>query len=397
MPFRLSDRSAFVVRSEIRNMSLECDRVGGINLSQGVCDTPVPTAVRQAAESAIEEGWNTYTAHTGIAELRYAIAQKLQQFSGLAIDPESELVVSAGSTGAFYSACMALLNPGDEVLLFEPFYGYHLSTLNATGLAARFVKMEPPDWSFRIEDVVNACTPRTRAIMICTPANPCGKIFTAEELTLLGQIAIERDLIIFTDEIYEHFTYDGRKHICPATIPGLRDRTVVISGLSKTFSVTGWRIGFAAASAKWAEAIGYFSDLIYVCAPAPLQVGVARGLMRLEPRFFEGLSRKYQVKRDKICHSLTAAGLTPYAPAGAYYVLANTENLPGRSPKEKSMFLLEQAGVACVPGDSFFHDGAGDNLARFCFAKDDAILDEACLRLEQFGAKYACAAANCGA
>lgn len=397
MPFRLSERSAFVVRSEIRNMSLECDRVGGINLSQGVCDTPVPAPVREAAESAIEEGWNTYTAHTGITELRQAIAQKLWQYSGLAIDPETELVVSAGSTGAFYSACMALLNPGDEVLLFEPFYGYHLSTLNATGLNARFVKLEPPDWSFRVEDVIRACTPRTRAMMICTPANPCGKVFTTDELALLGQVAVERDLILFTDEIYEHFTYDGRKHICPAAVPGLRDRTVMISGLSKTFSITGWRIGFAVAAAKWAEAIGYFSDLIYVCAPAPLQVGVARGLARLEPEFFEGLSKKYQSKRDKICNSLLAAGLTPYAPAGAYYVLANTENLPGSSPKNKAMFLLEKAGVACVPGDSFFHDGAGNDLARFCFAKDDAILDEACLRLEQFGAKYACAAASCGA
>lgn len=396
MPFPLSERSACVVRSEIRNMSLECDHVGGINLSQGICDTPVPEPVSRAAQAAIEEGWNTYTAHTGLAELRQAIAWKLERFSRLSIDPETELVVTGGSTGALYSACMALLNPGDEVILFEPFYGYHLSTLSATGLVAKFVRLAPPEWTFRIEDLARACSPRTRAIMICTPANPCGKVFSGAELELLRDFAVERDLILFTDEIYEHFVYDDHRHICPATVPGLRDRTIMISGFSKTFSITGWRIGFAVAAEKWAEAIGYFSDLIYVCAPAPLQVGVARGLAQLQPEYFESLSQKYQVKRDKICRALAQAGLEPYIPAGAYYVLANIESLPGNSSKERAMFLLEKGRVACVPGDAFFHDGAGRNLARFCFAKDDAVLDEACSRLETFGAKYAVAAACCG-
>jgi len=396
MPFPPSDRSAFVVRSEIRNMSLECDRVGGINLSQGVCDTPVPEPVRRAAQEAIDAGWNTYTAHTGISELKQQIARKLKTYSGLTVDPEREVVVSGGSTGAFYSACMALLNPGDEVILFEPYYGYHLSTLNATGLAATFVRLEPPDWTFRMEDVTRACTSRTRAIMLCTPSNPCGKVFTGPELEMLGQFATERDLIVFTDEIYEHFIYDGR-HVCPATLGSLRDRTVVISGFSKTFSITGWRIGFAATNARWAEAIGYFSDLIYVCAPAPLQMGVARGLAQLEPEFFEGLSAVYLAKRNKICGALEAAGLTPYVPAGAYYVLCKTDGVPGSTSKQKAMFLLEKAGVACVPGDSFFRDEAGKDLVRFCFAKNDAVLDEACFRLEEFGVKYGCAAASCGA
>jgi aminotransferase len=228
--------------------------------------------------------------------------------------------------------------------------------------------------------------------MVCTPANPCGKVFTAGELELLAQIAAERDLIVFTDEIYEHFVYDGRKHICPATISGLRERTVVISGFSKTFSITGWRIGFAVAPARWAEAIGYFSDLIYVCAPAPLQLGVARGLAQLEPEYFESLSGEYQAKRDKICGALSAAGLEPYVPAGAYYVLADIQCLPGRSSKERAMFLLEKSGVACVPGDSFFHDDSGEYLARFCFAKDDLVLDEACFRLEKFASCYSRAA-----
>jgi aminotransferase len=394
MQLQLSARSACVVRSEIRNMSLECDRVGGINLSQGVCDTPVPDAVLRSAKEAIDGGWNTYTAHTGITELRHAIARKLENFSKLAVNAETEVVVTSGSTGAFYSACMALLNPGDEVILFEPFYGYHLSTLVATGLTAKFVRLHPPDWTFEIADVIRACTARTRAIMICTPANPCGKVFTSAELVLLGQVADERDLIVFTDEIYEHFTYDGRKHVCPATVPAMRERTVVISGFSKTFSITGWRIGFAAAKPKWAEAIGYFSDLIYVCAPAPLQVGVARGLSKINNEFIKSLSEQYQTKRDKICGALVAAGLQPYVPAGAYYVLANTASLPGNSSKERAMFLLEKAGVACVPGDSFFHNSSGEHLARFCFAKDNTVIDEACFRLERFGSRFARAVAG---
>jgi aminotransferase len=397
MSLRFSERSACVVRSEIRNMSLECDRAGGINLSQGICDMPVPEAVGKAAQRAIDDGWNTYTAHTGIAELRQAIARKLERYSGLTINPDTELVVSGGSTGAFYCACMALLNPGDEVILFEPFYGYHLSTLSATGLRANFVRLRPPGWTFRIEDVARACTPQTRAIMICTPANPSGKVFTRAELETLRDLAIEKDLIVFTDEIYEHFIYDGVRHICPATIPGLRERTIVISGFSKTFSITGWRIGFAVADARWAEAIGYFSDLIYVCAPAPLQIGVARGLAELQPEYFESLSEEYRVKREKICGALAGAGLEPYVPAGAYYVLANIESLPGRSSKERAMFLLEKAGVACVPGDAFFHDDGGKDLARFCFAKDNAVLDEACRRLERFGVENSRVTASCGA
>ena len=384
MPLSLSERSDCVMRSEIRNMSLECDRVGGINLSQGVCDTEVPLPVRRGAREAIEAGQNTYTAHIGIQELRRVLARKIETYSGLEVDPENELVVSAGSTGAFYSACMALLDPGEEIILFEPFYGYHLSTITATGLKPRFVRMSPPDWTFRMEDLEAACGPRTRGIMICTPGNPTGKVFSRAELEAIAGFAARHDLFVFTDEIYEHFLYDGRRHICPATLPGMKERTIVISGLSKTFSITGWRIGYSVSDARWAKSIGYFSDLIYVCAPAPLQAGVAKGLAELGPEYFAGIAAEYQAKRDRICASLASAGLTPCVPQGAYYILAETGALPGRTAKQRAMYLLEQAGVACVPGDAFFHDGEGRQLARFCFAKEDAVLDEACRRLEQF-------------
>lgn len=370
------------MQSEIRNMSIECDRVGGINLSQGVCDTEVPIEVRRGAQEAIDLGVNTYTRYDGLAALRQAIAAKQLRFTGMAVDPEREIVVSAGATGALYCACLALLNPGDEVIVFEPFYGYHISTLIATQAVPVYVRMAPPDWTFSHDALERARSPRTRAIIVNTPANPSGKVFTREELEIIARFAEKFDLFVFTDEIYEHFLYDGRRHIAPATLPGMAERTVTISGLSKTFSITGWRIGYCLCDARWAQTIGYFNDLVYVCAPAPLQMGVAAGLNALGAAYYDGLSRMYAAKRDKICDALTRAGLTPYLPQGAYYVLADISSLPGKNSKEKAIHLLHATGVACVPGEAFFHNEGGENLARFCFAKEDSILDAACRKIE---------------
>ncbi|HYF52455.1 MAG TPA: pyridoxal phosphate-dependent aminotransferase, partial [Planctomycetota bacterium] len=277
MALSLSRKSECVMQSEIRNMSIECAKVGGINLSQGVCDTEVPVEVRRAAQAAIDEGFNIYTRYDGLKELRASLSRKLQR-QGIKADPEGEIVVSAGSTGVFYSACLALLNPGDEVILFEPYYGYHVSTLRAVDAVPAYVTMRAPDWTFTAQDLENARTPKTRAIMVNTPANPSGKIFKRSELEQIAAFAQKHDLFIFTDEIYEYFVYDGWEHVSPLTIPGIRERAIGISGLSKTFSVTGWRIGYGVCDAKWAQTLGYFSDLVYVCAPSPLQIGVARGL-----------------------------------------------------------------------------------------------------------------------
>lgn len=382
MALNLSDRHEWVMQSEIRNMSIECDRVGGINLSQGVCDTEVPLAVRRGAQEAMDAGINTYTHYAGLMELRHAIADKQQRFTGMSVDPETEIIVSAGATGALYCACLALLNPGDEVIVFEPYYGYHLSTLVATQAVPVYVRMSPPDWSFSYADLEKAKTPRTRAMIVNSPANPSGKVFSQADMETIARFAIDNDLFVFTDEIYEHFLYDGRRHIVLATLPGMKERTITISGLSKTFSITGWRIGYCLCEARWAQAIGYFNDLVYVCAPAPLQIGVAKGLMSLGPEYYQGLSVEYRGKRDKICAALARAGLTPHIPQGAYYVLADMSAVPGSTSKEKAMYLLRKTGVACVPGEAFYHDDSGENLARFCFAKDDAILDEACKKLE---------------
>lgn len=363
-------------------MSLACDAAAGVNLAQGVCDTPVPPEVLAGAKRGMDAGVNSYTRYDGIAALRQAVAAKMRSLYGLAVDAESEVVASAGSTGAFYAACLALLDPGDEVILFEPFYGYHVNTLESVEAVPKYVRLRAPDWSFDPAELRAAVGPRTKAIMVNTPANPSGKVFSREELEHVQALAAERDLIVFTDEIYEHFVYDGRRHLPPAALPGIRERCVTISGASKTFSVTGWRVGYAVANPEWARMIGYMSDLVYVCAPAPLQAGVAAGLAELPDSYYEGLRAEYDAKRAKVCSALTKAGLPPVSPQGAYYILADVSRLPGTTGKERAMHLLEKTGVAAVPGEAFYsrpEDGHG--FARFCYAKTDADLDEACRRL----------------
>lgn len=382
MALGLSNRSSHFEQAEIRSMSIECEKIGGINLAQGVCDTPVPRAIREGACLGMDAGVNTYTRFDGLAQLRHAIAKKLYEQQGLKADPESEIVVSAGSTGALYCVCLALLDPGDEVILFEPYYGYHVNTLLAVEARPCFIALEPPDWTFSFNELERRVTKKTKAILVNTPANPSGKVFTRAELESIAEFAIRHDLFIFTDEIYEHFLYDQRVHVSPASIPGIADRTITISGFSKTFSITGWRIGYSVSSPQWAKRIGYMNDLVYVCAPAPLQYGVAVGLSRLTNEFFLGLAQQYEAKRALLCGVLQKVGLIPYVPQGAYYVLADVSSLPGSNSKDKAMFLLRRSGVASVPGESFFHNDRGKNMVRFCFAKTDAELQDACGRLE---------------
>lgn len=377
-----SRRCDLVRQSEIRQMSIESDKVEGINMSQGICAIPSPALVRAAAAAAMEAGENSYTRYDGIAELRAAIARKLKWFNGIAADPATDIIVSAGSTGAFYSACLALLDPGDEVILFEPSYGYHISTLRAVEAVPVFVTMSPPDWTFDPAALEKAATPRTKGILVNTPANPSGKVFTRAELEAIAAFAAQHDLFVFTDEIYEHITYDGRPHVSPGSLPSLAARTITISGVSKTFSVTGWRIGYSVSEASWARMIGYMSDLVYVCAPAPLQWGVAKALDGLPAAHYETLRGELAVKREKICTALKRGGLSPCVPQGAYYVLADVSKLPGRTAKERAMGLLRDKGVAFVPGEAFFRDPAdGARLGRFCFAIPDDELEEACRRL----------------
>ncbi len=359
-------------------MTMECDRVGGVNLAQGVCDTELPAAVVEGAIQAIRDGHNIYTRLDGVAPLREAIAEKLGRDNGLTVDPNSEVLVTSGATAGFYAAAMALLDPGDEVVLFEPFYGYHLNTLAALRVRPVTVPLEWGNWALDLDRLRAAITPRTRAIVVNSPSNPSGKVFTRAELEAIAEVAERHDLFVFTDEIYEYFVYDGMEHISAATLPGMAERTISISGLSKTFSITGWRIGYLTASARWMPAIAYFHDLVYVCAPSPFQYGAAAGLVRLPASFYAELAAEYQAKRDMLCAALVAAGMRPHVPAGAYYALADVSSLGGASAKDKARTLLRERGVAAVAGTAFFADGRGEDLLRFCFAKRDEELRRAC-------------------
>lgn len=382
MPKGLSHRAQGARTSPIRSMTSACARAGGINLAQGVCDTPVPEIVRRGAQEAIEAGANTYTRADGVPQLRAALAAKMRRDDGLDYDPESEIVVTSGATGAFYVAAQALLEPGDEVILFEPYYGYHRNTLESLGVTPVYVPLRAPEFSLSLAELEAAVTPRTRALVINTPGNPSGKVWTRAELEAAGEIARARDLWLFADEVYEHFVFDGRRHVSPASLPGLRERTITMNALSKTFAITGWRIGWVAAPRALAEAFAHLHDLVYVCAPAPLQLGCARGLEKLGPEYYAAISAEYERKRDQLCAALAAAGLTPNAPSGSYFALADLSPLPGETGDERALALLERCGVACVPGTAFWRGAEGHRLGRFCFGKTDADLAEACRRLK---------------
>lgn len=377
-----NQRLAGLVQSEIRAMTLACTQVQGINLAQGVCDTGVPPVVVDAAKQAMEQGLNTYTRYDGLAELRQALAKRMSVFNHMTVNSETEVTVSAGATGAFHCVCMGLLQPGDEVIIFEPYYGYHVSTILAVEAVPKFVSLRGPDWSLSLDDLEQAVTTRTRAIVVNSPGNPSGKVFAAEELQAIAEIATRHDLFIFTDEIYEYFVYDDRTHVSIASLPDMADRTITISGYSKTFSITGWRIGHAVAAPRWSSMIGAMNDLVYVCAPAPLQYGVAVGIQTLGAEFYKEMQRAFQLKRDRFCQVLQDIGLSPIIPQGAYYVLADVSRLPGTTGKERAMYLLEKTGVAGVPGEAFFQGDRGGSYIRFSFAKTEADLDVACERLQ---------------
>lgn len=378
---RLSQLAPGSVQSEIRAMSLACEQVGGINLAQGICDTEVPAPVLAEAKAAMDDGRNIYTRLDGIQRLRNAIAADVSRRHGVPVDADTQILITSGATGAFHATCMALLDPGDEVVVFEPFYGYHLGTLKSLRMQPVIVALEDGTWSLDIAALKDAITAKTRAILINTPSNPAGKIFTRAELEAVAAVAEEHDLFLFTDEIYEHFLYDGAKHLSPISLPGMRERTIVMSGFSKTFSITGWRVGYLIADTKWIPSIGYFHDITYVCAPAPAQHGAAAGLEQLPQSFYSSLATEHQAKREILLSALQDAGLTPHTPHGAYYILAKTHGLNGDNAAQKARDLLARTGIAAVAGSAFFRPGKGEDLLRFCYGKTDSALQEACERL----------------
>ena len=373
-----SRRLQGLVQSDIRRMTRECERVQGINLGQGICDLPTPPLVRDGAIAAIREQKSTYSFAEGAPELRAAISRKLIRDNDLLADPATQICVTVGASGAFTCAIHALLDPGDGILLLEPYYGYHLNAAIVAGLVPQFLTLQPPEFAFTEAMLEAAVTPQTRAIVVCTPSNPSGKMYSREELEIFARVARKHDLYLITDEIYEYVRYDDRAHLSPATFAP--ERTVSIMGLSKTFSITGWRLGYATGPARLIAPITLVNDLYYVCAPTPLQLGAAAGFDAPQS-YFDDLQSSYQKKRDLMCSTLAAAGLSPIVPQGAYYVLADCTRLGFATAREAAMALLERTRVASVPGTAFYRGATGEKLLRFCFAKDDDVLAEACRRL----------------
>jgi aspartate/methionine/tyrosine aminotransferase len=366
-----AERIRGLVQSDIRRMSRECELAGGINLGQGICDQPVPDLVKEAAVDSVRADRSIYSKFEGIDPLRAKIAEKMHRYNGIRCDPDREVVVTVGSTGGFVAAALACVESGDEVILFSPFYGYHLNILKLCQASFRFVTIRPPDWSFDERELEQAFGERTRAIVINTPSNPCGKVFSREELELIGKLCERHDVLAITDEIYEYILYDGAEHVSIATLPGMAERTITISGLSKTWSATGWRIGWALASAELTLAIRKVHDFLTVGAPAPLQEAAADALA-FGPEYFAELARDYAARRALILDVLSELGFEAHRPRGAYYVMTGVQRLQ-REDEDDVAFairLLRSGGVATVPGSSFYPDPLeGRGQIRFCFAK----------------------------
>ncbi len=362
-------------------MTRAVEAVGGINLGQGVCDLPTHPAVKAGAIEAIEANRAAYSLYEGIAPLRAAIAKKLRDYNRIDADPASEIVVTVGSTGAFALAMLATVDPGDRVILFEPFYSYHFNTALLAGAEPVFVTTRGNDFEFD-EKELEAAAARADVIVVCTPANPSGKIFSREELERIAAVATRHDLLVVTDEIYEHILFDGREHVSPASLAGMRDRTITISGFSKTFSITGWRLGYAAGPPDIMRSMGILSDLLYVCPPTPLQWGVLAGMVELGADYYAQLLTDYASLRSLMADGLRAAGLRPIVPQGAYYMLADYRPLGWTTAREAADQLLALAGVAAIPGTAFYNDeAAGEHLLRFCFAKTREAIEEANRRM----------------
>jgi len=383
----ISEKASRFTESVIREMTREALKHGAINLAQGFPDFPAPDDIKQAAVRAIEADVNQYAITWGARDFRQALVAKTKWYLDLDVDPETEITVTCGSTEAMIATLMATVDPGEEVIVFEPFYENYGPDAILSGATPRYVRLHAPDWSFDPDELRAAFGPRTRAIIICNPNNPAGKVFTREELEQIAELCREHDVLAITDEIYEHILYedaDGRplRHVCMAQLEGMRERTVVINSMSKTYSVTGWRVGYCIAPPHLTSAIRKVHDFLTVGAAAPLQAAGAYALS-LPPEYYEHLSRDYRHRRDLLLPALEEAGFRTFRPDGAYYVMADVSGFGFADDVEFARHLVREVGVSCVPGSSFFRDPAdGARLVRFCFCKRDETLLAAAERLK---------------
>jgi aminotransferase len=378
---RPSAKAARFTESVIREMTRLAHLHGAVNLSQGFPDFPAPEEVKEAARRAVSSDINQYAITWGARSLRQAIAAKFERLYGVPVDPEREVTVTCGSTEAMIAALLAVLDPGDEVVVFEPFYENYGPDAVLSGAQPRFVRLRAPDWSFDPHELSRAFSARTRAVIVNTPNNPTGKVFTRAELETVAALCREHDALAITDEIYEHILYDGAEHVPMATLPGMAERTITINGMSKTYSVTGWRVGWAIAPPVLTAAIRKVHDFLTVGAAAPLQEAGAAALA-LPESYYRELAKAYGGRRERLLAILERAGFVAHRPAGAYYIMTETAGLGWDDDVAFARHLIEEVGVAVVPGSSFYQDPRdGRCQVRFAFCKKEETLAEAERRL----------------
>jgi len=382
----LSDKVSHFTESVIREMTRQAMLHGAINLAQGFPDFSAPGEIKKAAQEAIAADVNQYAITWGAKTLRNAIARQMNAWQGVPVDPETQVTVCCGSTEAMISTLLAVCNAGDEVVIFEPYYENYGPDSILSGAKPRFVKLRPPstadgEWTFDEQELRAAFHKHTKAIIVNTPNNPTGKVFTRAELEIIRDLCVEFDVLAITDEIYEHILYDGTQHISIASLEGMQDRTITINGMSKTYSVTGWRVGWTIAPPRIADAIRKVHDFLTVGAPAPLQEAGASALS-LPETYYRNLAEGYRKRRDRLIPALTEAGFKCFLPRGAYYVMTDISAFGFPDDLAFTKHLVSEIGVAAVPGSSFYRDPRdGARQVRFAFCKRDETLDEAAKRL----------------
>jgi len=384
----LSGRVEHFTESVIREMTRQAMLHGAVNLAQGFPDFPAPAEIKQAAQDAVASDINQYAITWGAKSLRDAIARKAKDWQGISADPEKNITVCCGSTEAMISTLLAVCNPGDEVVIFEPFYENYGPDSILSGAKPRFVKLRPPTsaeagWTFDERELRAVLHNHTKAIILNTPNNPTGKVFTREELEIMRDLCVKFNVLAITDEIYEHIIYDGAQHVSIASLDGMQDRTVTINGLSKTYSVTGWRVGWTIAPSNITDAIRKVHDFLTVGAPAPLQEAGAAAL-DLPDSYYQKLAENYRTRRDHLIPALAEAGFRCFKPRGAYYVMTDISRFEFAADLAFTQHLVKDIGVAAVPGSSFYNDPRdGARQVRFAFCKRDQTLDEAGRRLRK--------------
>lgn len=383
----LSAKAEKFTESVIREMTRLALQHDAVNLAQGFPDFAASPEVKEAARQAIEDDINQYAITWGAKELRDAIVRKFERTQGITLDPEREVTVCCGSTEAMMSTMMAIINPGDEIVIFEPYYENYGPDAILSGATPRFVRLNPPDWSFDPDELAAAFNSKTKAIILNTPNNPTGKVFSREELEYIRDLCVQWKTFAVTDEIYEHILYDGTEHISMVTLDGMRDRTITINGMSKTYSVTGWRVGWAIAPPAASVSIRKVHDFLTVGAAAPLQQAGAIAL-ELPDSYYQKLAEMYRVKRDRMLGILTEAGFTCFKPAGAYYIMTDISRFGYPDDLSFARYLVEKIGIAVVPGSSFYNDPAsGARQVRFTFCKKESTLAAAAEKLSKLHAR----------